>query len=534
MAMSFAEMVHMNTSEYLLSKPKTKRKAIGQFFTPVSIADYMSKMSKFSGETVRILDPGAGGGILTACAIDSLSGRGVKHFVVDLYETDEIVLPMLDNNMKMIAKELNARNMVFEYMIFQENFISANQFAWTGLLPSEVYDVVICNPPYKKIGKDSLEAMLMSDIVYGQPNLYFLFMAMGAKLLKDDGEFIYIVPRSFSSGLYFSAFRKWFLSEMRITDLHLFTSREAVAGKQDSVLQETVILRSVRTTEPQPGIAITESTNENCDAVIGRVFIDYHTCVKNDKHSFLFFPTSEQDASTLDFVNNWTATLPELVFRMKTGQLVDFREREWMSQSPEANTIPLLWPFNFNGFRIRFPIQVSGKPQYLKDTLSTKRLQMARGSYLLIKRFTSKEEKRRLQCALLLEDDLSDYDSLSAENHLNYISKDIGVMMSEELYGIFVILNSSYLDRYFRILNGSTQVNATEINSIPFPEIESIRAMGVKAMQFADLNDSICDSIIEEQFVKQHDNTAQEAKHEQVRGSKRYSLSNRYASSADK
>jgi len=418
------------------------------------------------------------------------------------------VLPMLEKNMRRISDECISRDIGFEYMIIRENFISDSQFAWTGLLPSEKYDIVICNPPYKKIAKDSLEASLMSDIVYGQPNLYFLFMAMGAKLLKDDGEFIYIVPRSFSSGLYFSAFRKWFLSEMRITNLHLFSSREAVAGTQDSVLQETVILKAIKTTKLQSNIEVTESSGADCYENVGRIFIDYNTCVKNDKNSFLFFPTCKQDASTLDFVNNWPSTLPELGFRMKTGQLVDFRERKWMSQSPEAHTIPLLWPFNFSGARIRFPVHVTGKPQYLKDTLSTKRLQMNKGRYLLIKRFTSKEEKRRLQCALLLEDDLSEYNSLSTENHLNYIAKEDGIMMAEELYGLFVVLNSSYLDRYFRILNGSTQVNATEINAIPFPEIESIRAMGAKAMRYIDLDDSICDSIIEEQFVLQQVSTA--------------------------
>jgi adenine-specific DNA-methyltransferase len=172
-----------------------------------------------------------------------------------------------------------------------------------------------------------------------------------------------------------------------------------------------------------------------------------------------------------------------------------------LSHTPEADTIPLLWPFNFNGSKIRFPVQVSGKPQYLKDNPYTKRLQMNRGSYLLLKRFTAKEEKRRLQCALLFEDDFSDFESLSTENHLNYISKATGAMTPEELYGLFVLLNSSYLDRYFRILNGSTQVNATEINAIPFPRIDSIRSMGSRAMQHRDLDESICDLIIEEQFL---------------------------------
>jgi len=499
--MRFAEMVQCKTTDYLSTITKTKRKSLGQFFTPIPIACYMGKMAQFQGETVRILDPGAGSGILTASVIDNLIERGINRFVIDLYENDDAVIPMLESNMRSLKESIISRNLVLEYSIIKKNFIVANQFVWTGMLPSEEYDIIICNPPYKKIGKKSIESMVMRDIVYGQPNLYFLFMAMGARLLKEGGEFIYIVPRSFSSGLYFSAFRRWFLSEMRITNLHLFASREAVGGSQDSVLQETVILRAIKTTARQLKIEITESMNEYCADTINRHFVDYNTCVSNSENSFLYFPTSQKDASTLDFINSWTSNLLELGFRMKTGQLVDFRERKWLSNTPEADTIPLLWPFNFNGSKIRFPVQVSGKPQYLIDNPSTKRLQMNTGSYLLLKRFTSKEEKRRLQCALLFEDDFSDFESLSTENHLNYISKATGVMSTEELYGLFVLLSSSYLDRYFRILNGSTQVNATEINAIPFPHIDSIRSMGSRAMQHRDLDESTCDSIIEEQFM---------------------------------
>ena len=499
--MRFAEMIQLKTEEYLSTVTKARRKSLGQFFTPMPIADYMGNMAQFRGEIVHILDPGAGSGILTASIIDNLIERNVTRFAIDLYENDDAVIPILERNMQMLQENIFNRNMTFEYRIIKKNFILENQFIWTGMLSAEEYDVVICNPPYRKIGKDALEALAMRDIVYGQPNLYFLFMGMGARLLKKGGEFIYIVPRSFSSGLYFSAFRRWFLSEMQITNLHLFSSREAIGGSQDSVLQETVILRAIKTASKQSKIEISESRNEYCADAINSQLVDYSTCIKDDENSFLYFPTSREDALTLDFVNSWTSSLPELGFRMKTGQLVDFRERKWLSHTPETDTIPLLWPFNFYGSTIRFPVQVSGKPQYLKDNPSTKRLQMNRGSYLLLKRFTAKEEKRRLQCALLFEDDFSGYESLSTENHLNYISKTTGAMTCEELYGLFVLLNSNYLDKYFRILNGSTQVNATEINAMPFPQIESIRSMGSKAMQHSHLDEFTCDTIIEEQFM---------------------------------
>lgn len=497
--MSLTAAVYSKTISYLDTVPKSERKKIGQFFTPAPIAEYMGSLARNCNDTVRILDPGAGSGILSAAIVDRLIDKNVKHIYLDVYENNLDILRLLTENLKLMRETAKEKGVALDYHVFDDNFIEAHQFAWTGLIPEEKYDIVISNPPYKKIGKNDMEACIMSDIVYGQPNLYFLFMAMGAQLLKDGGEFIYIVPRSFSSGLYFTAFRNRFLSLVRITDLHLFTSREAVSGANDSVLQETVILRAEKTNEYPDGIEITESSSEECRTV-NRYYADYRTCVKDDENSFLFFPTCEEDAKVLDFVSQWPSSLPELGYRMKTGLVVDFRETEWMRTKDKGDSIPLLWAYNFNGHRIRFPIDVEGKPQYLVNTKETRRLQMAKHNYLLLKRFTSKEERKRLQCSLLFEEDFPSYGAISTENHLNFITKTTGKMSKEELYGLFVVLNSSYMDRYFRILNGSTQVNANEINAVPFPAYDDLVEMGRKAMLSQALFETTCDAILEEQF----------------------------------
>jgi adenine-specific DNA-methyltransferase len=505
--MTFLAYVEAQTDEYLKSIPKKDRKKIGQFFTPSPIANFMGKLSGFYGNTVHILDPGAGCGILTAGIIDSLLERSVKHIVVDLYENNNAVIPLLESNMQYIKRSLEEKHIVLDFSVIPQNFIVHNQFVWTGMLQSKKYDIVLSNPPYKKIGKHDIESQIMRDIVYGQPNLYFLFMAMGAKLLKENGELIYIVPRSFSSGLYFTSFRKWFLSQMRVTNLHLFTSREAVSRKSDNVLQETVILRAIKTNRKQSSITISESNDEFCEKQVCRYKANYNTCVSNDENAFLYFPTSKEDVAVLNFINDCPHNLPMLGFRMKTGLLVDFREKKWMRENSDSTTVPLLWPYNFDDVRVRFPVQVDGKPQYIKDDDATKHLQMRKGNYLLLKRFTSKEERRRLQCALVFDDDFPEFNSISTENHLNFIVKQTGKMHREELYGLYVWLNSSYLDCYFRILNGSTQVNATEINSMPFPALSDICSMGEKAMEHTKLDSTTCDMILESQLLPQSINT---------------------------
>ena len=47
-----------------------------------------------------------------------------------------------------------------------------------------------------------------------------------------------------------------------------------------------------------------------------------------------------------------------------------------------------------------------------------------------------------------------------------------------QAYGLTAIFNSTLLDRYFRMLSGSTQVNATEIRSIHFPALDRIAVIG--------------------------------------------------------
>ena len=61
-----------------------------------------------------------------------------------------------------------------------------------------------------------------------------------------------------------------------------------------------------------------------------------------------------------------------------------------------------------------------------------------------------------------------------------------------------MIFNSTLYDEYYRVLNGSTQVNSTEINAMPVPDLERIKEMGKKLMEHMDMSESNCDMILEE------------------------------------
>lgn len=65
------------------------------------------------------------------------------------------------------------------------------------------------------------------------------------------------------------------------------------------------------------------------------------------------------------------------------------------------------------------------------------------------------------------------------------------------VYGLYVLFNSTLYDRYYRILNGTTQVSSIEVNSMPVPPISIIETMGKELIRFDNMSTQACDEILE-------------------------------------
>lgn len=170
----------------------------------------MASMFKINLETdcIRLLDAGAGSGILSVALIERIRNMGYQgEIILTCFENDHKIIPLLAENLKALDKEYRVT-----YHLRTENYITSQQFNLQPVLvmDSDAYDYIIGNPPYMKLGKDAKEVQVMSEICHGAPNMYFLFMAMGINSLNWGGELVYIVPRSWTSGAYFEAFRKYY------------------------------------------------------------------------------------------------------------------------------------------------------------------------------------------------------------------------------------------------------------------------------------------------------------------------------------
>ena len=490
--MDLLNTVVMKTIEYIEKMPKAQRKTYGQFFTSKETAIFMADLFDLSQckETISILDPGSGSGILSVALLEKLNTSSIKKASLVCYENDEKIIPLLKDNLNLAKQSVSFQ---LDYEVKKENYILSNEIDYNGMLGAVQnpykYDFIICNPPYKKIPKNASEALAMRDICYGAPNLYFLFTAMALFNLKKESEMVFIIPRSWTSGAYFNAFRQKLLKEGVIEHIHLFISRNKVF-ENENVLQETMIIKIKKTTQKPNHIEIT-TTHSNKDFSDITSFYAPYNIVVSGTDKYIYLVTNSSEIETLSVLNKWSNTLPSLGLKMRTGLTVDFRNRDLLRDTAEETAVPLFYSQHIQSGKVKFPI---GKEHEYIATDQSGLLQK-NVNYLFVKRFTAKEEHRRLQCGVYLSKKYPVYKQISTQNKINFID-GIQEMSDCLVYGLYVLFNSTIYDSYYRILNGSTQVNSTEINTMPVPPIHIIETMGKELISKKDMSEKTCDIIL--------------------------------------
>lgn len=486
------------TMIFLENMPKSKRKKKGQFFTSVETARFMADMFDLSEckKHISVLDPGAGTGILSIAFLERIMSMEPDISVsLTCYETDPEVLPVLKSNLQYAKGEYLDQ---IEYRVLEEDYILSQSDDFDeNLLANEEplkYDYVIANPPYLRVMRDHPAAMSMPKVVHGAPNLYFLFAAMSLFNLKNEAEMVYIIPRSWTSGAYFKAFREYLLTEGKIEQIHLFVSRDKVFNAEE-VLQETMIIKVRRSNCKPENVLITSSDSCNDFADITRLMVPYDAVVSGED-LYVYLPTSDEEIEVIKKINTYHTTLPDEGLKMKTGIVVDFRQWDELRKEPGDHILPLFYSQHIRDGRVNH--QPSGKEfDWIIDEKPG--LIQKNKNYVFIKRFTAKEERRRLQCGVYSPADFKEYKFIGTQNKINFVDRvDGSEMDAQTTYGVYALLNSTLFDMYYRILNGSTQVNSTEINNIPVPPANMIKKIGERVLVTADLSTDNCDRIITE------------------------------------
>jgi adenine-specific DNA-methyltransferase len=485
---------------YVACSDDARRREAGQFFTPSIVARYMANVSGALHNQARVLDPGAGVGILSCAICESALIQGLSGLSIVAYESDPVLHTLCQFTLNYARDFLQEHGVKLYIELYQHEFIEAmaeqmtQASRWSrGLRPEHPFDLAILNPPYFKVNQKDTRARLVKNIAEGRTNMYTMFMSLAASSLRVGGRYVSITPRSFASGAYFRHFRRQFFAAITPELIHLFDSRRA-AFENAQVLQENIILAGVKkgaASVDQPSVTISHSQglSDLSHPLIQQaplnIIID-----DRQKDPVLHLAVSDIDTHILQIFRRWNATLATYGLEISTGPVVPFRSSDILASVDKVKrgkAVPLLWLQHVHRMHVAWPLENFEKPQGVLCQASQK-LFVKNATQVILRRFSAKEEPRRITAAVL-PDRAFGTDQIALENHLNHLYRPSGTLTYEEAVGIAAFLNSTLVDRYFRITNGNTQVNATELRKLPLPPWERLARIGERVAALEDGQD---------------------------------------------
>jgi adenine-specific DNA-methyltransferase len=349
-ALQTMDLVRQTANRQLDPKRKSE---LGQFMTPSVIAEYMASLfGAVPNDTIRLLDPGAGVGSLTAAFLHRfIKLDGVKEIHTTAYEIDEVMQPFLRGVLDeyRIAAQINGVDL--DATFISDDFIDA---ACRPLLRTKQlrFTHAILNPPYKKINSDSEHRALLRQAGIETVNLYSAFLALTIEMMEEGGEIVAIIPRSFCNGPYYKPFRDWLFRKTAIRHIHLFEARDR-AFHEDDVLQENIIVYLVRSAK-QADVTISTSADHELHNYECNTYRFEQIVNQKDGQRFLHIPSHPRQ-NGLEFSGSVKYSPKEIGLEISTGPVVDFRLKEYLRAEPDEDTVPLLYPGHFAGQGMEWP-----------------------------------------------------------------------------------------------------------------------------------------------------------------------------------
>lgn len=467
------------------STDSRKKSQLGQFLTPENTARFMASLFPVTYGNCLLIDAGSGIGSLSSAFLERCIRKELKFDEIRLtaFELDEHIQAELQRSLDVYTNKLPIS---FEIIVgdFIEAAVNKIQFG------QEAFTHAILNPPYKKINSNSRYRLLLRQVGIETVNLYSAFVALTLLLMETGGQIVAIIPRSFCNGPYYRPFRDLLLNRAAIRHMHLFESRSKTF-KDDNVLQENIIIRLERGGQ-QGSVVVSTSTDDTFSDLTSHGYPFDCIVYPDDPERFIHIPTSPI-ISAIESSAAIRYTLEDIGIKVSTGPVVDFRLKAYLRNMPETGTFPLLYPNHFKNSGIVWPQTDTKKPNAIQHNDTTAKWLYPNGFYCVVRRFSSKEEKRRVMASVVDPSVFNDSPMLGFENHLNVFHDNRHGLTKALAHGLAVYLNSTNVDEHFRLYSGHTQVNATDLKRMKYPSRENLIKLGEWAMQHVELTQTTID-----------------------------------------
>lgn len=448
------------TKKYLELKDKKYRKDLSQFFTAQKTAKLMvDKLEiNFEKKELKILEPSAGMGILIVALVEKIlrSYKKIKKLDIEVIEIDENIANILLENLEFLKKNISDK-LEFNFFVKNKNFIDEYGKTWIeGIADRNKYDIIISNPPYKKIKKDDYKNSFFPELIDGQPNIYHLFIALSLKMLAKGGSYILISPKNYLGGRYTKNLRTFIFNNFYLKDIYLFDKRNKVFGSE--VLQEICI--SYYMNEIKDKVRVHYNKEKFFEVELRELLLA--------NSNALILPKSEEDLKTKNRIVNEFILLKEQNLEFKIGKVVQFRIEDKYKFKQLGKNIPLLLPHHIKRNEIKFQ-EINNKNIAISLNEETQKKVIENKNYVILRKNVDFESKYFIQ-ATVYDKTMFNSKFIAIDNNLAYIQKKSGELSLKEANSICDFLNSELFEKYYKMVNSSHTINSYEMSNMLFPK----------------------------------------------------------------
>lgn len=501
------DLERLDISSRIADDPE-RRSGLGQFFTPANVARFMAGMLRTPKppQELRLLDAGGGSGMLTAAVVAALCSRPTSRRPAALnatvWEIDERLVADLDRTFEHCREVCDAAGIRFSGTLHHENFVlaAARLVANRSLFRvhgGPGFHAAILNPPYRKLRSESAERAFMRSVGIETSNLYSAFVWLALELLEDGGELVAITPRSFMNGAYFRPFRRALTGKFAFRRIHVYDARD-VAFAGDAVLQENVIFHGIRR-GTRGRVRVTTSYGPFDEGIAERTVDQSELVLPDDPACVLHVVPDAVDARIAEQMRALPRTLAGHGVGVSTGRVVGFRAQDRLRAEAAAGDAPFIMPRHFARGFVAWPRAAGSKPNALTVSGPYDELLLPAGWYVLVRRFSAKEERRRVVAALY-DPARVDAEAVAFDNKLNVLHCGNASLPENLAKGLALFLNSTTVDAYFRQFSGHTQVNAEDLRSLRFPAGGDLERLGRHVDHSMPTQDEI-DRLVREEIL---------------------------------
>lgn len=497
--LSFLEGMYWLSSSYAMLADEGYRKKLAMFFTPASLTeglldDLAEQGVDFGSQS--FMDPACGGAaFLAPIALrmrTALTAQGftalkvLKHIENHLYGCD-MDRTLCELSKHFLCMALHAEIQKTDY-VPSFNVHAANSLTSLAASLSTV-DVVVCNPPYRKMSAEELEPLrdTYAEVIEAQPNLYCLFIALCVRLLRIGGRAALVTPTSFLSGQYFRRLRKFLIRNADVEHIGMVSDRQGVFI---DVEQETALTVLRRCTEQDRA-----QVRANVSVVSGSgQYTNVGECTLPNAGAVWPIPRSVEDVDLLKTAILSRFRLSDYGYQVRIGAYVWNRDKRPKFESlQEARKVkahtamPLMWSRDIVAGGI---VQLEDTSAYdgehrFVDLGAKEHTSVVTSPSVVMQRVTSNDQPRRLVAASVSPGIFKTYGGFIGENHV-VIIESVNNKPALPPTKLAKLLSAHVVDRYFRCISGATNVSVFELNQLPLPDPQALRAALVDGVSMDD------------------------------------------------